>query len=379
MLAAMARDPRPGAPPLLEGVAAVDYRGAQHVLGRTADSYAIWYAAGGAPLRTFPINDEGWAHAWRAYQELEAPVAHVPPSSWERGRPIPLRPMTAGRVIGGAFRMYRMYFFTLVAVVAPVMVVAEAIILGLALATSREISIDTPAGQIPSLETPTWVAFVAGLLRAAAVQFLTAAVVRTVVDGVQGRKASPAAAYRFAWPRIFAVGWVLILMIASALAPLIPGFLLLQLGTNFFFAPLAVLGVILLLAGAVGTTFIVVRLILGTVVVVVEDRRGGAAIRRSWNLVRGLGWRVLGVLVLTILIQIGVQLVIALPLAIPLVAGGFELTRESFALITAVNAIATIALTPVFGLVQILLYADARLRKEEPDPERLWHPVAASA
>lgn len=58
-------------PGQLSGAIAVDYRGEQHALGRTADSYAIWRLTGGVPIRTFALTDEGWTEAWLAYRELE--------------------------------------------------------------------------------------------------------------------------------------------------------------------------------------------------------------------------------------------------------------------------------------------------------------------
>ena len=56
----------------LIGMVQVDYRGAGHVLGRTADAYAIWDIQGGPPRQTFPLSDEGWVQAWETYQRLEA-------------------------------------------------------------------------------------------------------------------------------------------------------------------------------------------------------------------------------------------------------------------------------------------------------------------
>ena len=60
-------------PPPLVGAVAVDYTGQGYGLGRTADAYAIWdLGAGGAPIRTFPLDPSAWPEAWAAFHALQA-------------------------------------------------------------------------------------------------------------------------------------------------------------------------------------------------------------------------------------------------------------------------------------------------------------------
>jgi hypothetical protein len=69
-------------PPAFAGAVSIDYRGVRYALGRTNDGYVIWdSAAGGAPIRSYPLTQEGWQQAWTAYyQELEgAPPQPSPP------------------------------------------------------------------------------------------------------------------------------------------------------------------------------------------------------------------------------------------------------------------------------------------------------------
>ena len=60
-------------PPAYAGAVSIDYRGVRYALGRTNEAYVIWdSAAGGAPVRSHPLTQEGWQQAWTAYyQELE--------------------------------------------------------------------------------------------------------------------------------------------------------------------------------------------------------------------------------------------------------------------------------------------------------------------
>jgi Phospholipase_D-nuclease N-terminal len=67
-------------PPAYPGAQSIDYRGVRYALGRTATAYVIWdSAAGGAPIRQYPLTQEGWSQAWQAYyQELEGAPPHQP-------------------------------------------------------------------------------------------------------------------------------------------------------------------------------------------------------------------------------------------------------------------------------------------------------------
>ncbi|HEX2030023.1 MAG TPA: glycerophosphoryl diester phosphodiesterase membrane domain-containing protein [Actinomycetota bacterium] len=354
-----------------EGAVFTDYIGVRHVLGRTADAYGIWPLAGGTALRRFPLTHDGWADAWRAYQDLEAPVAPVPPSTWRRGHPIRLGPMRAGQVIGGAFRLYRMYFSTLLGVVAPAMLGFYAIVVYANWVTARTVSIQ----GFRVVEVPEWVNVVTNILYAAVTQFVTAAAAKTAVDAFRGRETTLGTAYRFAFPLIFPVGWVFILLIVVLLLPLLPGILLTVGAAGAGDAGLAAAGALAMLVGVVVALFLAIRLIFSSLAVVLEGHRGGRALRRSWRLSRGVAWRIFGVLILSFLIILGVQLVVLIPLLVPIVSGATEITRANLAVINAANGLVATLLTPFFSVVTILLYADARLRKEEPDPERLWAAV----
>lgn len=65
--------PATAAPPALVGVVSVDYTGRGYGLGRTANAYAIWdLGAGGAPVRTFPLDPAAWPTAWAEFHALQS-------------------------------------------------------------------------------------------------------------------------------------------------------------------------------------------------------------------------------------------------------------------------------------------------------------------
>jgi hypothetical protein len=74
--------PRPKAAPQTwpQGALAVDYRGVRYALGRISEGYAIWdTAAGGTVIRTFPLTQDGWDQAWKAYYEELEGAPPTPP------------------------------------------------------------------------------------------------------------------------------------------------------------------------------------------------------------------------------------------------------------------------------------------------------------
>jgi hypothetical protein len=147
---------------------------------------------------------------------------------------------------------------------------------------------------------------------------------------------------------------------------------------------------LLIVLGLVPAIFFYLRFAFATSIVVVEDIRGTGAMGRSWRLVRGLTWKVLGVTLLAGLIMIALFLVVGLlfaAISIPFLQGSIEAGQGPgpgfYALNTAVSAIATTLVTPVFTLVTVLLYFDARIRKEGFDlavmAEQLGRPAAGAS
>jgi hypothetical protein len=93
-------------------------------------------------------------------------------------------------------------------------------------------------------------------------------------------------------------------------------------------------------------------------VVVIEERRAGEAFSRSRELVRGYGWGVFGVIVLTILIVIGFN--IALGIILLPVADWLQSLLS--------NIISGTLVTPFIAVAWTLLYFRLRAAKETPAP-----------
>jgi glycerophosphoryl diester phosphodiesterase family protein len=345
----------------LFGAVEVDYRGSGYALGRTTDAYAIWdQAAGGAPQRAFPLTVEGWTEAWHTYQELERIAAEGRP----RAGSIP--PLLVGQIVAGAFAVYRRHVRVLVGIAAAVVLPYYAGSLALILATLRVVP-QRMAGQTGlAPEVPGWVDAVNNVaLYVFVVPFLTAAMVTATVWALVGRRPTVRAAYVRALGRVRSVLLVSLLSGVAAAAPMTPGILVAsRRGTS---TSVAALAVVLIAAGIVPAVFLALRFLFGPPAVVLEGLRGVEALRRSWMLVRGRTWKVLGALLLAFLILFAaLLLLVILGLAFLLFRDLTEgLVQTVVVLVTALTAVGVTVVGPFVSVVIVLLYLDGRARTED--------------
>lgn len=341
----------------LPGAVAIDHRGSGYTLGRTADAYAIWdHLAGGAPRRLFPLTVEGWSQAWNAFQALERTAAGP-----RRGIPR----LGIGQIIAGAFSLYRRNLRVLVAIASMVVVPYFGATAALTLATVQVVP-QRVGGQVAlTPRVPGWVDAVNnGSLYVLVVPILTAAIVTATVWALTGRRPTVRQAYARAGRRARSILWASLLSGAAVTAPLLPGLLLARRAPSI---SIAAISVVLLAAGVGVAIFLGTRFLLAPPAVVLEGLRGREALRRSWALVRGRTWRVLGTLLVALVILFAVLLVL---LAVALAAFLFRdltegLVRVVVLLVTAATAVGFTVVGPFVNVVIVLLYLDGRTRVEE--------------
>ena len=373
--------------------AVMDYSGTRYGLGRAQDQYVIWDLQAQAGVRGFPLTDRGWAEAWRTYQELEGPYSFVPTSTWQKGRPIPLRAMRAGQIIGGAFKLYFLNFWPLVGATALIMLPVFAIVGGVTVAVLRTVEVSTDFGTVQTVEAPVWANAVGWVLGLFGGSLLVAALLVAVAFAVTGRPPTVGLALREGLRRMLPVLWVTFLLALIVLAISIPA---LALGVAWALNPTsgALLGlyVLVVLATIVPVYFVVVRFLFATSAVVIEGRRGVEALRRSWELVRGLGWKVFGNFLLETLVAMGIALPILLIGTIILTvavfagaSGGFG--PDSFGTGAATGlfigffvlyAVVLVLIAPFLNVAIALQYFDARVRKERFSEQVLGAELAGS-
>ena len=351
----------------------------------------------------------GDAEGWRAPESAPPPPPPVaagwgttaPPSwglppgappAWQPagyGKPpagiVPLRPLSVGEILDGAFQAVRSNARTMVgtaaAVVAAVTVlsiVPDALLLhGLR---------DNPALTGASTSVTDQIALLGGLgesrvvstvLTFIAVTMLNALLIVPVSEAVLGRRMDAGAMWRRARGRLLAaLGLALLIGLVTAvvvIVVLVPGAAAIAAGATTGGAGLLVAGV---LAALVAVFLIYTRWSLAAPALVLERAPVTTAMRRSWRIVRGSTWRVFGILLLSgIIVAIG-QAVITVPVGLlaSLPAAGqpspYASLPATFAqlLITGVGTIVAGAIFyPFSAAVSALLYIDLRMRREGLD------------
>lgn len=184
------------------------------------------------------------------------------------------------------------------------------------------------------------------------------------------------------------IGWTVIL--GAAIGTAIGVLIALSLGFFIVGEPAAIAGgVVFLILGGLGlavlTVWLSTKLAFVPAAIIIERLPLGVAIRRSWSLVRGAFWRILGTLLLvTVMVNIAASVVttpfqFAASFAVPLVNPAGELETD-FTLFIALNLV-VIAITAVVGAIGAvlttaatsLLYIDRRMRTEGLDLELQRH------
>ncbi|MGW7071277.1 DUF7847 domain-containing protein [Streptomyces sp. NPDC054855] len=327
----------------------------------------------------------GWG--WNGY-------GWTPPPPPPKPGVIPLAPLGANHIIGGAFATMRRYakpLFGTAAAAYGLLAVVVAVGGVLAYVSTREhIRAASEPGADFSWDDgrPILVAFglvwlVFMLATLVVNSFIQAASAATLHEAVLGRPAAFGAVWRRAWSRTPSVLAVTLLLSVVLMLP-VAAFALLFLSLLFLMMTQSIIPI-----GLVFPLFLVtlplaawlyVLFAFAPAAAVLETAGPFTALRRSVRLVRGAWWRTFGISLLAGLITVGVSLALRLPLQFaaptpPPVdpddsASAYLLDqlRSQFGLYAVLGLLgsflAQLAATVFLPLVTALLYMDRRIRKE---------------
>lgn len=313
------------------------------------------------------------------------------PGSRPRPGIIPLRPITLGEILDGAFQSIRTNPRTMLGVSAVVLIAVTAI--GVVpnfylLLTVRDLGELDPGASDDDVRralTPLLSA-VGGLglitvLKILATTVLSALLVVAVSEAVIGRRTSPSQVWARVRPRLFAVIGLSLLTLVIPMALVLGGIALavalgLLIGAQSTTGAGVAAGLLIGLIFFVLATWIGVRLSLAGPALLLERAGVGLALKRSWRLVGGSWWRVWGVLLVAAIITgIGASIV-AGPFSIAqTMALGSDpsVSTSRVFLAAALGGIGEIiggtVMTPFSAAVTSLLYIDRRMRAEGLDIE----------
>lgn len=251
-----------------------------------------------------------------------------------------LRPLGVGELLDAAIRIYKSRAKTLLIAVAlpvvPVLVFSALV----NLSAQPDLTVD-PATGSPDFDGGDLALYLTGALvglaaTVVATSLATAACFRSISGAYVGDDPDWRESLRFAWKRLGSV-----------------------LGLTFLTLLATVAG---LLACVVGAVVPMAFLSLAMPVLLVEGLGAGPSMSRSWRLVRGTFWRVLGIVLLSALLAAAFQAAVSTPLAVLFfVDVGPALQQILTSLVTAV---ATVLVTPFSAALTMALYVDLRVRKE---------------
>ena len=308
-----------------------------------------------------------------------------PPAQVGSGR---FRSLSVGELLDAVFSLYRRNFMLIAAISAIVQVPYSLLqyivfeVAGYSALQSRlqgaQQALQNP-NQPPTTEQiqnllgiAGNILVIAGILALVAVFIVqplaTAATARAVSDRYLDRETSIGSSYRAALRRLL---------------PLIVQSLILTGVFLLIFGLAAVLVTVLGIAGGPSTIPVDVIVILAVVVVavllyvrtslaapaiVLEQLSGWRGLRRSWSLVRGLFWRIFGILLLVLIIRVIIGGIVGALLGL---AGSALDTNGQLIVTDVAGTIANVFVSPIAYIAVTLLYYDTRIRKEGFDIEML--------
>ena len=298
------------------------------------------------------------------------------------------RAMNLGELFDAAFSLYRRNFVLIAAISAIVQVPYAVVAFALYQAANyaglqdqlrnAQQSLSNPAQPLtqdqlqPILNALGPILLISGVLALISIFLVLplaeAATTRAVSDRYLDRSASIGSSYRAALGRlgplvlqslILALGIAVVLAAAFALTVVVAAALGGAGLPLIFLAWLAVAAVVIM---------VYVRTSLAAPAIVLERLSGWRGLVRSWNLVTGLFWRLLGIRLLLGLITGIISAIVVFILSF---AGIGLDTNGRFILQEVASAFAAVFVSPITYIAVTLLYYDARIRKEGFDIEML--------
>jgi len=294
---------------------------------------------------------------------------------------VPLRPLTVGDILGGAFRAVRfnppsMMGMTLVLMLG-IQLLAALVALAANAGAAGGLAFDF--SQLTNfLETGDGAIAVAtgfGLVYGGnwlGTFLATAMLAYVVCEGVAGRRVKPREAVHRLWQRLGAtLAYGLLMLLATTLIiGLGAGSVIAMMSSNYDGSGVGALILLTLVFVALPVAWVLsVKLSFTVPAIAVEGLRPFAAIRRSWALTRGRFWRTFGIQFLASVIAQIAASVISQVLSIVGLIISTDNPTVAMVGVLAVSLLASMLTLPLVAGVTALVYTDARIRGEGLDIE----------
>ncbi len=293
---------------------------------------------------------------------------------------VPLRPLGLGELLDGPVAVVRAYPRPVLAMAAAVAVVTALLQLVVTLTLLAPLT-GTSAASLTS-SSSAFDNYLGAAALGTGLALLVSVMTGTVLSGlvvVVVSKAVLGAAtdLRGSWaqlrPRLLSLLGVAVAAGLASFGSLVGGIALAVVASGAG-AVGVVLAVLAVLVGAVGAVLLYLRWSLAAPVCVLERQSVRRSLTRSSGLVRHSAWRILGILLLTLLITAFVGQVLRLPFLLfgynpfrGLGGGPVRITAGQAVLGAVAGALSSTLVAPFSAGVRALLYVDRRMRAEGLD------------
>jgi hypothetical protein len=312
----------------------------------------------------------------------QQPQPWTPPPQAPKPGIVPLRPIGIGELLDGALGLIRSNPRTVLGLAATISAVS-ALVQTVGIWVSLRV-LDAPttlvtsdvadgpgdvAADVTALATAGVAQLVPGLMAGFLQVLASGLFIVLVAAAVLGRRLNATETWENLRPRLLPlIGLTLLLGLGAAVAVLgLVGVIVLLVVTlgQWGIVPALLIGV----GGLALVVFVYVRLSVASPALVIEGLGPTAALGRSWRLVRGSWWRVLGILVLAAIITNLLTTIISVPVTTvaSFVTGVSDSLLPTVLAAGLATLIAGILTLPFSAAVTGLLYTDLRMRREALD------------
>jgi hypothetical protein len=291
---------------------------------------------------------------------------------------IPLRPLTLSDIFNGAVGYIRANPKASLGLTTVVVVAAQLLALALSIgpfAAAGELQPTLSGERVP---TGLLIGSSASSIAGGIATWLSAILLSGMLTVVVGRAVFGASiTVKETWhrlrPRLWAlIGFAVLEMLGAAAVIAIGALIIAGVAVAANGTAAAVVGVPLVIALAIGMTYLSTMLTFTPSLIVLERLTIFAAIARSFKLVRNDFWRVFGIWLLSIIVTSVVAGAVSVPFSLGgqiLLTAASSTTAMVFALVllSVGSAISQIITAPFSAGVVVLLYTDRRIRAEAFD------------
>lgn len=288
-----------------------------------------------------------------------------------------LRPLGVGEMVDAAIRLFRTNFVTLIKISAVVLVpiglvqLAATVVVGpVDLMSMAAVDPEATAAEVFEPLIPLYAVLgITGILSFLGSILVQGASITALAQVYQGETPDWRSSLRAGARRFLPLTGATILLSVGSVLPMLAAMLLIVL-LVVAIGPLGLLpGFLVGLAGLAATIFLFTRWTVSPAALVTEQLGPITALGRSFRLVRGRFWAVLGAIILAYLLYLIASQIISTVTTVMTMAGAADDAQISFIPTVVGSTLVSVLAAPFLAAMVTIIYFDLRVRREGYDLE----------